>query len=718
MYTDPEKSRGFTLADNDTARYVWRIVSMQHIMFTNCDIKQMPEQQQQMIQQSHQQPQLQQQLSHQSIQENIHLSRENLLQPEQKTPSNWTLASETHTQPQHLSHQYLWSENSASEQSIRASNLAIANSQLLTENNNQYNSQVFDSTNSITSQLQNWNINNRNGSNMSLNNLQNHSSSCFDLSNNNIYHETEARKPKLPQYRPAPDYETAVLNKYRTSLNELRLSTQMLHMPNSEMVSDQHLNIYGYESQNDIHKLSSNPGYNMRPSYPDVTQTMNPIVEQSNNLPIDVNTHQKVRLKKISKPPPPPYPVNRINSSSTPDLALASQRAAFGYRGVYVSGSSPDLVSTRNFGRSNAISNPLMYQPLFPIESARLGHSSNYIATHGTYEHLNIIDHPNYNLLLPAQQQQQQRMHNVFDGNKIIYCMPQNVDQVDQVLFVQDINTMSNPQIVQQQQHQQQQQQTNNTILHQVQDHHVEPIYENVPFSYQNDNMKDAGRNRTSSIQSAPGGMRNGERHFMSNPSILTEEQVNIKTSPNKNNSINNNKYPPPIHPYQSQSVQMLPQKSNRDEMVKHENQSKVGITRTSSHTIVSQSNDSGIAHSSNLGNDSKILNSSYSSSILDSGSHSSSATSLANSSSMNSSEAKSEKRKKRSWGIWSRAKLGGSKNSDKNKSATLGREKDKNRNTSSTSQDDPVVWHRWSTGVPKSQSLPSDISKEKLVST
>ena len=72
------------------------------------------------------------------------------------------------------------------------------------------------------------------------------------------------------------------------------------------------------------------------------------------------------------------------------------------------------------------------------------------------------------------------------------------------------------------------------------------------------------------------------------------------------------------------------------------------------------------------------------------------------------------EKRRK----IWDI--LGGrSRNADKQKASTLGRDKEKkSKNTSAVSSLNKSDFkHRWSTGLPKLQPLPANISKEKLVS-
>lgn len=80
------------------------------------------------------------------------------------------------------------------------------------------------------------------------------------------------------------------------------------------------------------------------------------------------------------------------------------------------------------------------------------------------------------------------------------------------------------------------------------------------------------------------------------------------------------------------------------------------------------------------------------------------------------SSSSKEGKRKKR-WNI-----LGRSKTPDKQKSATLGREKtnaaaNKGNKMKMVAQDDLILPNRWSTGAPKLQPISGQLTKDKLVS-
>lgn len=194
------------------------------------------------------------------------------------------------------------------------------------------------------------------GSNVSLNNRIQGSSSCLDLSNNpnhqsatnlisnsctnvHVFNENEIQlKTLLPTYRPAPDYETAIRQKYQRPIT----------------------------NPNEMHAYSgSHSDMKQQRQFPDVAQSaIYPNHPYLNGLE---SMNHRFRMMRINNgnmvdegvKPPPPYPSpNRLSSTSTPDLALISHRSLLlGYRGAYVSGSSPDLVSSRTF-----LNNHLMQQ--------------------------------------------------------------------------------------------------------------------------------------------------------------------------------------------------------------------------------------------------------------------------------------------------------------------------------------------------------------------
>lgn len=211
------------------------------------------------------------------------------------------------------------------------------------------------------------------------------STSCLDLSKSS---DLERLRALLPSYRPAPDYETAVQMKYSNASQTpagIGLRTQQ--------------GAFLYSSQPEIHQSHLQEGLGHFPAYkhyPDVTADVKRHLYLHEVLPQSVPTPAPVPAPAYSTPeldaadaglrllhlyspptgftplpPPPPYPVLRGASSSTPDLAsqtpgmgpgtatarhLAASRFVAGVgRPVLqgppqVSGSSPDLVSSRSLG--------------------------------------------------------------------------------------------------------------------------------------------------------------------------------------------------------------------------------------------------------------------------------------------------------------------------------------------------------------------------------
>ncbi|XP_052837393.1 tyrosine-protein phosphatase non-receptor type 21 [Drosophila gunungcola] len=256
------------------------------------------------------------------------------------------------------------------------------------------------------------------------------SRSCLDLSNSNLHsssgmlhhgssnnnnnEDRERLKAMLPTYRPAPDYETAVQLKYRTPSAELHNVTVALAAPG---------NAYYAGSQPDVHNTGLHNenllyGHLTAHRYPDVAQPAAALHHHINLYPMQhqqpqshlqpMSTAQAYlelsqRMQLMRQKVPPPY-VNRLSSSSTPDLAVATPRPLQGYRN-YVSGSSPDLVSNRtlfnggqflamaagghagNIPTSSGATMLHQYQHV-----SHMGHSQPYLPAHGTFENLNMIE--------------------------------------------------------------------------------------------------------------------------------------------------------------------------------------------------------------------------------------------------------------------------------------------------------------------------------------
>lgn len=518
------------------------------------------------------------------------------------------------------------------------------------------------------------------GSNTSLNNNRMQSTSCLDLSNNNnIQQDRERLKAFLPGYRQAPDYETAVQQKYRSS------ETSLPHSQNN-------VNIYS-GSQPDVHRATAITdaifGQQLQQKYPDVTQTTNLIYQQHFDpnyvgASVDGLSHQ-LQLMQFNKPPPP-YQANRLSSTSTPDLA--SHRALLGYRGAYVSGSSPDLVSTRTFLNPQFMSQQQVYPPS-QSQAFRYRYSQS-IVPHGTYENLNFVDpHTKTNLL--SQKMQQQNVYR--------------------------------------------QQSALKTGANQHLNGSIEPIYENIPLPWQNETAPQSTemRDRASSIQSAPGVMR-----FKSLPQqpVPLAETNNVTIS---NTSLTNS----------NGTATMNDMKNNN--FVEHRI-----LTKTASNPIVQHSHDIAdgadgstivtvnAVNATTRSTPSEIiqppeqfqqLKPIHKTKIeITAANHDESVTSSSNRSNLDESQSSTftnqtattndsgisvgqKGKKKKRWGFFGGGG-GSSKSSDKLKSATLGREKDKSSSKSSTlsREEETNLKHRWSTGLPRLQPLAATISKEKLV--
>lgn len=655
----PEKSVDFTLRDAETGRYFWKLCVLQHTFFMKFEKNQVY-------------PTAEHNVNlFQNVPEDLNESRDNLfIEQSSMYPSDSHISSTSTLWPpqQQLQHQV---------ESVVSSNMSLAASQQ-----------------QLRTVEQNWgamqgDYNNRNsswaliGSNTSLNNRA-QSSSCLDLSNNNVQHERERLKAFLPGYRPAPDYETAVQQKYRSTETELI-------QPHTGLMSDIHGNIYS-GSQPDVHRATAVTdaifGQQLQQKYPDVTQTTNPVYRQQVDPTLVggglEGLTQQFQMVGINKAPPP-YQASRLSSTSTPDLA--SHRALLGYRGAY--GSSPDLVSTRTFLNSQFMQQQL-YPPANPSQTFHYRYSQSYIP-HGTYENLNFVDAQAKSSQLSQKLQHQ----NAYRGN------PQQPPQANGML---------------------------------KNSHHgsIEPIYENIPLPWPNDTTSTEMRDRASSIQSAPGVMRFKQPHQP--PSALTDA-VNFKISnksivsisDNLNNNISGHNFatsehrllsktssnPIPSHTHHSMN------KLNHD-MTDGNHQAVIAVNQTQiieppeqfqqhKTTIEIGPNNNNIVHDS-----SSSMNRSQSTTILDT-SQSSNYTNQTTTTTDSGVSVGVKEKKKRRWGFFGGNKSSGS---DKQKSATLGREKAKTNKTTMSREEENNLKHRWSTGLPRLQPLAATISKEKLVSS
>lgn len=724
----PENSVGFTLSDADTGRYFWKLCVLQHTFYMRYEQNQKhtPEGNLNLFA---------------NVPEEPYDSRDNLnlyASDSHISSGGATIAS--------------WKNDSAVSSNV---SLAASQQQLRAINQNWSN---------VNQHNSNWGLTagNGNGSNASLNNRA-QSSSCLDLSNNNLSHERERLKALLPGYRPAPDYETAVHQKYCISETELHQQTPANQVVSNAVLSDPYLNMYS-GSQPDVYRATSAAdaffGKQLQQQqYPDVTQTSNPIFQQGlSNGELDGFTQQLNRFNK----PPPPYAANRLSSTSTPDLALASHRALHGYLGTYVSGSSPDLVSTRTFLNSQYIKHPSMLagqshvQTQHPIPAMlptggisngsntfRYRYSQSHVP-HGTYENLNFLE--------PQQQANgssthpPQPMQRTYDGGAPPPTAAYRKSTSQQHLPQQ--YAQQNGLIKSQQ--------------HLARNGSIEPIYENVPLPRPGESASNEMRDRTSSIQSAPGIMRfNQQRQFNAGSlNILNDQNLNLSglnihhdeadgTLGTRNTpeilvhrSVSKTSSNPihlttQIHQHTSITQTPLPQQPQPDTHTttfaippphsirfpsvtpsETKSQSSLNYTlNTSDSTIPNRShstNQLNSSQSSAYTNITTTTDSGVSSSFSNNGIRNSS---LNTSSITDADSSKAKEKKKRRWGFF-----GGSKSSliDKQKSATLGRNKDKASKSALALEEESNLRHRWSTGLPRGPSgpvpLPVTMSKEKLV--
>lgn len=495
------------------------------------------------------------------------------------------------------------------------------------------------------------------------------STSCLDL---NTPTDIDKLRSLLPSYRPAPDYETAVQQKYRNSSGPINTR---------ENVRNAHQIMYS--SQPEIHQ---NEAYTTHLRYPDVThnnieQKMASIYTPGHVAAAAaaaaanvVDLTENLGMLHLYKPPPP-YPSNRISSNSTPDLAGMSQQLKphSHVMNNLVSGSSPDLVSSGNFLNQHYVK---PYDVYAGHHAQPVHRSHSYLPPqHGTYENLssifnnNMLGRPQAQAVIVENPNITKHIKKVYDehGN-IIYCMPANMKQI-----LQENQLPSTGFVVTRNQ--------NAVVAHDPQlNNSSEPIYENIPFPWQNDNSQ--GRARTQSIHSAPEvsqAINQTVVRSQLSPNVQESLYANIETNGVKlniqNSSTNNLTDASSIL---NRTVQSL---SNSTNNVNDASVSPKTMSRTNTFIVNKNSNNS----STNTEN-SCVSGETF--------------TDVSSTSSNN-------KVKKRRWGIL----IGRSKSSEKVKSATLGREKEKNKEKNQSNNK-----HRWSTGLPRLHPLPPSISKETMV--
>lgn len=673
----------------------------------------------------------------QNIPEHYNESREDLLSTEEKM-----YYSNTHLAFPH---------NSNTNLTISTNNMYVPSSESL-HNPNQImesrtslqTSSILDINHPMNNAVMGSSQWNHAGSNTSLINRA-QSSSCIDLTNNNNNNLNNnvlsaSKERFLPKYRPAPAYEIAIQQKYKGQQEQ-----QDVSIPNPHLMYE---NFHHHHH----HQQNQQPAKNLH--YPDVTQITH---HASNNMIntnyVDASDYLSQRLNLLSFNPPIQYPANRLSSTSTPDLALASHRGVFGYRHT---GSSPDLLSRtllHQHQHGYIQSNP--HSVLYPYTSIatagiaggggggmkqRLRHSHSFLP-HATYENLNFIDAPTTNnnpqSFFPSSKH---------IPNNMIYRTASSVQQLADMEYYL---------------HKQQRNHSLNA-LNLSNSHISEPIYENVPLPINNN----ASTTTTTTHNNVERKISNNEnRPVRPRPRLVHTEPSSIDVViPSSGNTASNN-----INMVNANAFNSNNNISNNNGSTKNINDPLNGNEIASAnnsnnnrkHFILTTNNDnngnkiSGSAIS--ITNISALNERDHTSAILPTPSSSSSspfhiennnmqinkqrqvissnASTLMNTSGTSSNYTinttttadttdsgistemgnKKESKRNKFWAILGKNKS----SSSKQKSATLGREKDKNkkdkgRDMSRDMHDNPN--HRWSTGLQGRHPLPiSTISKEKL---
>jgi len=667
--TNSSQNVGFTLQDAETGRYIWKLCVNQHTFFMN-------------FEQNHAS---QVNLSlFQNIPENFNDSREDLLSSTDKLyyASNSHIAiPSSHTNLSVTSHPLLNANQMESRTSLQTSAIDV-NLPL----------------NTILGSSQ-WNPA---GSNASLINRA-QSSSCLDLTNSNANINKERLKSLLPQYRPAPSYEAAIQQqKFRGS--------------QPDVGGGGPTTMYENYLQNQVQH------------YPDVTHhTSATLIGPNYSDASDYALPQ--RFKMMSIKPPPQYPANRLSSTSTPDLALASHRGLFGYR---TSGSSPDLVSSRTLHQQaggyipsnpNSILFPYVGQPSVGMKQ-RLRHSHSFLP-HATYENLNFIETANPSMFTTKH-----------IPNNLIYrtasaAAAQQMADMEYYLHKQHLNHSLN-------------------ALNLSNSHISEPIYENVPLPSYDERLPNESRKpppqqqqpKQQQVQPKPRitHAEPPDTTISSSSGMMTKYNTSNK---NINDSLNGNKQ------QQQQQQQHYLIVNNSDinngnsisgsvsivnvSQEKDVNLNNIQLPISSSTSSLFQNHQqlkhSRLAINNNNSNSNNNINSSHN--VLNimntsgtSSNYTINTTTTADTTDSGISAGMGKKEKEKRNKIWNILSGGGkskSSSSSKQKSATLGREKDKGKKDKSSSSSqmskeaDSNLKHRWSTGLPRLQPLPANISKEKL---
>ena len=312
----------------------------------------------------------------------------------------------------------------------------------------------------------------------------------------------------LPQYRPAPDYETAIRNKYGIVQKPQQLpplqqqqtnlqQQQLMYNSQPSLITDallqhqqqQQQQHHQQQQQQQQHQQNNQNHFQQQPQHyhPNHTFgghniTLDP-QQQQHNLQYAENTYSstpelnRVNLSRHGGPalsgdatqdqivaelqrlnlykPPPPYPgpYAKLSSTSTPDLAGGSNFGG-GSNLVGMGGSSPDLVSRRN------------------LSGARHHHMENGI--HRTFGNLHAMDKGDNQVL--ANDYRNALSTEELRNESVVYRIENNNILSTPSNYVAYSRTVSEEPI-----YQNQQQVAAMTSSQNLLDENGEPIYQNLP---------------------------------------------------------------------------------------------------------------------------------------------------------------------------------------------------------------------------------------------
>ncbi|CAB3254238.1 unnamed protein product [Arctia plantaginis] len=508
-----------------------------------------------------------------------------------------------------------------------------------------------------------------------------YSTSCLELAEQHHHQPPQPihqNRALLPSYRPAPDYETAIQQKYQQQRAEAQLRYQNHHHAQMVNTSTKPL-VYG--SHPDIHRIH----------YPDVTRHTQPVTTEEypyglkfmGNYPFAVNPNVQTDINQLHfvnvYKPPPPYPSNGLASNSTPDLAVASQALNYhrGYINSHVSGSSPDLVSTRT---------ALNRQYLGYINPSHINYRPNIMpGTHGTYNNLASVLDPKPHIFIDP--------HHISDNIQKVY------DERGNIMYSMPMQRLPYQRHV---------------VLPQSQQIKLgdtpEPIYENVPLPWQNEG-KITMRDRAQSLTTTDEIARLNERNS-SHPTInkyLSPNYVPVKRDNPDSHYVNAQIIKGVRETSVPKDLTVSSRSMNReaefenvalsiDRLSLHDDKDydETPYQSLSTHRVSNNNTISAVNKGENV--TSIVVNNDYTTGTSDA------TISTINSSTeteTSKTSTSSKEKKRRRWGVW----MG--RSSKDVRSATLGRPR----------HAPAPHTHRWSTGLAKFQPLPPSITKETMVS-